>query len=113
MSERRVPPVVGFCHRFSMMTPLQRNCYHDGMMTRAQVQLTDEQLAALRQLSAESGRSIAELVRLGVELYLASQHRPSRDDQVRRALAVSGRFSSGARDVSSQHDRYLAEAFRE
>src|SRR2546429_277975 len=46
-------------------------------MTRTQVQLQDEQLDSLRQAAAESGKSIAELVRLGVQLYLDSQHEPS------------------------------------
>jgi hypothetical protein len=29
----------------------------------------------------------------------------------RRAIAAAGRFRSGAADLSSAHDRYLAEAF--
>jgi hypothetical protein len=53
------------------------------------------------------------LVRLGVELYLSSQHRPSRKEQIDRALRAIGKFSSGRNDVSVHHDRYLAEAFME
>jgi hypothetical protein len=56
---------------------------------------------------------VAELVRLGVELYLSSQHRPSRKEQIDRALSALGKFSSGRNDVSVHHDRYLAEAFKE
>ncbi len=82
-------------------------------MVRTQVQFTEEQLEELRRLSAESGQSLAELVRLGVELYLSSQHRPNRNEQIGRALAAVGKFSSGAKDVSAHHDRYLAEAYRE
>jgi glutamate formiminotransferase len=82
-------------------------------MVRTQVQLTERQLDALRELSNSTGRSVAELVRLGVELYLSSQHRPSRKEQIDRALGVIGKFSSGANDVSVHHDRYLAEAFKE
>ncbi len=82
-------------------------------MVRTQVQLAEDQLEALRRLSAESGRSIAELVRLGVQLYLSSQQGLNADEQVGRALAAVGRFSSGAKDVSANHDRYLAEAYRE
>lgn len=37
-------------------------CYHDGMI-RTQVQLTEEQMEALRRLSARTRRSVADLVR--------------------------------------------------
>jgi len=80
-------------------------------MVRAQVQLTDEQIGALRRLSADSGQSIAEIVRLGVQLYLSSRHRPSRAERVERAIRAAGRFSSGLKDVSARHDAYLAGAF--
>ena len=80
-------------------------------MVRAQVQFTEEQAEALRQLSAESGKSIAEIVRLGVELYLDAQTRPSRRERVERALRFAGKYSSGLTDVSVNHDRYLAEDF--
>ena len=82
-------------------------------MVRTQIQLDEQQLQALRQRSVETGRSIADLVREGVELYLTSQKRPSREEQVRRALAASGKFASGVTDTSARHDHYLAEAFRE
>jgi hypothetical protein len=81
-------------------------------MVRTQIQLDEKQLKALRLYSAETGRSVADLVREGVELYLRSQQRPSRAEQVRRAIAATGKFSSGTADGSANHDRYLAEAFR-
>jgi hypothetical protein len=81
-------------------------------MVRTQIQLDEEQLKALRQCSAETGRSIADLVREGVKLYLSSRTRPSREEQGRLAIAAIGKFSSGTTDGSTHHDRYLAEAFR-
>lgn len=86
-------------------------CYHDDMV-RTQVQLTETQMKALRHLAAATGRSIADLVRRGVELYLGAEQRASREEQVARALRVAGKFSSGAKDGSANHDRYLAEAFK-
>jgi hypothetical protein len=77
-------------------------------MVRTQVRLTERQLDTLRELSTATGRSVAELVRLGVELYLSSQHRPSRKEQIDRAIRALGKFSSGCNDVSVHHDRYLA-----
>ena len=81
-------------------------------MVRTQVQLTEDQLDTLRQLSATTGRSIADLVRQGVEYYLSTQQHGGREQQIERARRVAGKFSSGSSDGSSQHDRHLADAFR-
>ena len=81
-------------------------------MVRTQVQLTQKQLQTLRQLSAATGRSQADLIRQGVELYVRSQQRLNREEQIERALGVAGRFSSGSADGSQEHDRHLAEAWR-
>ena len=81
-------------------------------MVRTQIQLTEAQVKALRRLSAETGDSIADLIRQCVELYLDAKRRPDRRSRIERALGVVGRFSSGIKDVSRHHDRYLSEAFR-
>lgn len=78
---------------------------------RTQVQLSDSQIEALRTLSNETGRSIADLTRQAVDLYLAQQRATPRDELLARATAVAGKFASGLRDVSTNHDRYLTEAF--
>ena len=80
-------------------------------MVRTQVQLTEEQLEALRTLSISTGRSIADLVRQGVDSLINAKTAGRNAHQLERALRVAGRFSSGATDVSAHHDRYLAEAF--
>jgi hypothetical protein len=80
-------------------------------MIRTQVQLTDGQLEALRNASAATGRSIADLIRQGVDQYLAGRSELGREERVERAIRVAGRFSSGRSDVSANHDRHLAEAF--
>lgn len=81
-------------------------------MERLQVQLTENQLQALRHLSATNGKSISELIRRGVDLYLAGLQHSNREQQIERALRVAGKFSSGSSDGSAQHDRHLADAFR-
>jgi hypothetical protein len=82
-------------------------------MIRTQVQLTDRQLEALRQASAATGRSIADLIRQGVDQYLAGRSELGREERIERAIKVAGRFSSGRTDVSADHDRHLAEAFEQ
>ncbi|MGD0771860.1 MAG: ribbon-helix-helix domain-containing protein [Candidatus Solibacter sp.] len=81
-------------------------------MTRIQLQVTEDQLTALRQLSAESGRSISDLIREGVETVLNTRHGLDLAERLGRSLRAAGRFSSGTKNGSAQHDRYLAEAFR-
>jgi hypothetical protein len=77
-----------------------------------QVQLTERQLRSLRQLSAKSGRSIADLIRQGIDQYLASSHEPTQEERRERAVRVAGMFASGGTDVSTDHDRHLADAFK-
>jgi hypothetical protein len=81
-------------------------------MIRTQVQLTEQQIEELRKLSVASGRSVADLVRQGVDSFLNNKPTSRPAYLVERALRVAGRFSSGSTDVSTHHDRYLAEAFR-
>ena len=80
-------------------------------MVRTQVQLTDQQLKALRHASTTTGKSVANLIRQGVDQYLAGRSDFGREERIERAIAVAGKFSSGRRDVSVNHDRHLAEAF--
>ena len=83
------------------------------MMIRTQIQLTEKQAEALHEISRRTGTSVAELVRQSVDSYLKSPAQPDREELVRRALSIVGKFSSGAGDVSANHDRYLAEDFSE
>jgi hypothetical protein len=89
----------------------QHFCQHVGIVIRTQVQLTESQMKALRQASADTGKSVAELIRQGVDLYLAGRNEPSREERIKRAIRAAGRFSSGLTDVSVNHDKYLTEAY--
>lgn len=80
-------------------------------MIRTQIQLTEEQAHALRELAASQGVSMAEVVRRGIEEVLRERRLPSRAEARRRALAVAGRFRSGRPDLGRDHDRELADAF--
>jgi Ribbon-helix-helix protein, copG family len=80
-------------------------------MIRTQVQLTDRQLKALRHASSATGRSVADLIRQGVDQYLAGQSGLGREERIERAISLAGKFSSGLTDVSANHDRHLAKAF--
>ena len=79
-------------------------------MIRTQVQLTAEQIEKLRRLAASGETSVSDLVRQAVDALTAVS--PPRAELRRRALAACGTYGSGRSDVSSEHDRHLAEAFR-
>ncbi|HRN67503.1 MAG TPA: ribbon-helix-helix protein, CopG family [Promineifilum sp.] len=80
-------------------------------MIRTQILLTEEQAIALRELAAEEGRSMAELIRQSVDVMLQSRATIGREERMCRALSVIGQFEGGALDLAREHDRYLEEAY--
>lgn len=75
-------------------------------MVRTQMQLTEEQARALKEIAAERGVSMAELVRESVERTIGEAEQK---EKWRKALAITGRYRSGLSDVSTEHDKYFAE----
>ena len=82
-------------------------------MVRTQIQFTDTQMESLRELSAATGRSIADLTRDAVAAYLQRRGVQSRDKLIESAIGIAGEFASGKADVSADHDRYLSEPYRQ
>ena len=80
-------------------------------MIRTQIQLSEKQAKALKDLAARRNVSVAELIRQAVDEHLRAAGSIDPDERKRRALAAAGRFHSGLTDLSTAHDRYLAEAF--
>lgn len=78
-------------------------------MIRTQIQLTEEQAAALKSIAAEQGSSVAGLVRESVDAFIKNTGAVTPEERKRRALSIVGRYSSGIRDLGREHDRYLAE----
>jgi hypothetical protein len=80
-------------------------------MVRTQVQLSDAQVQQLKTLAAQTGASLAELIRQSVDFYLRYSGSAISDDARQQALEVIGAFEADVPDVSIEHDRYLADAF--
>lgn len=77
-------------------------------MVRTQIQLTEEQAAAIKRIAAQRGVSMAAVIRDAVDGILDGDERRARWE---RALSVIGQGSSGLPDVGQDHDRYLDEAY--
>ncbi len=81
-------------------------------MVRTQIQITEEQAAALKERSSQLGVSMAELIRRGIDLVLEPHGGSLQQERVCRAIQAAGRFRSGLHDVSANHDKYLAEVYQ-
>jgi len=92
-------------------------------MIRTMVQLTEEQLKALKELAKARKTSVASLVRESVAQYVAtSTEADSREEKRQRALAFikyieehpeEFRDIEGKTDVSVNHDEYFVQASEE
>lgn len=84
-------------------------------MVRTQIQLPEEQYRRLRRWARRLGVSFSEAVRRCVSERLSvDEAAPTREDLMRSALAVCGKYSDRERPsrVAVNHDRHLAEAYR-
>ncbi|MFO7904412.1 MAG: CopG family transcriptional regulator [Pirellulaceae bacterium] len=79
-------------------------------MVRTQIQLTATQAREIKRIAAARGVSMAEVIRESVDTYLRGGGGNDRTAIKRRALAVTGKFSCGIKDLSTAHDRYFAGA---
>ena len=81
-------------------------------MVRTQIQLTKDQAEKLKRLARSRHLSMAGLIRQAVDSLIKSGGATDMEERRQRALDIVGRFKSGKRDVSREHDKYLIEAFR-
>lgn len=90
-------------------------------MKRVMIQLTEEQVAALKELARARKTSVAKLVRESVAEYVTATNKDAeRQEKRRRALEFiqkikNGEIQSqdieGKTDVARNHDQYLAEIY--
>ena len=79
-------------------------------MVQTQIQLTEEQMAALKKLAEMRHISLSDLIREGIDNLLRSAVVTNNAERRQRALSLAGRFKSGLKDLSRHHDKYLSEA---
>jgi len=82
-------------------------------MVRIQIRLTEEQAKTLKKLASTRHLSVAELIRQAVDSIIQSNAVIDIEERRKRAINAAGKFRSGKRDISKEHDKYLEEAFSE
>ena len=78
-------------------------------MAQTQIELTNEEMTALEELARKRNVSLSDLIHEGIGHLLRSVSISKEAELRQRALAVSGRFRSVLKDLSTRHDDYLAE----
>ena len=79
-------------------------------MIRTQIQLDEDQYRRLKTLSARSSKSVAELVRRGVDTVLADAEAAGRWAAAWTAVG-SAHDLQGRSDVAERHDQYLQQLY--
>ena len=83
------------------------------MLKRKQIQFTSRQAQAIHREAIRRGVSDSAVLRELAETLIVGTGRKGEAARRERALGIVGRFHSGRRDTSTEHDRQLADAFRE
>jgi predicted DNA-binding protein len=81
-------------------------------MIRTQIQLTEKQYKTLKELSARDNASMAGVIREAVECYCAERTVSGNKEKYRKAMDAVGKFESDYKDISKNHDKYLAEDYK-
>lgn len=87
-------------------------------MVRTVIQLTEEQMKALKELAKARHVSVAKLIRESVATYIVTAPKePTMEEKRRRALEALEIIEKegfhdreGKTDVSTNHDKYFAES---
>jgi len=81
-------------------------------MVRTQIQLPEEQVAMLKKMAIAQHKSMAEIIRQAVDLFAKAKY-GGEEQRRSRAMAATGHFRSGVKDLAVSHDSYLTEVFGE
>jgi len=79
-------------------------------MVRTQIQLSEDEAAAVKRSARERSISMAAVIRDAVDQYVSRESGVSLDERWQRSLAAVGGFRSGRSDLSQTHDDEFAVA---
>jgi len=81
-------------------------------MIRTQIQLTNEQYEALKNISKHNNISMSEILRKSLDNTIDLYYDAKTDNRINRAKELAGKFGSGQKDLSVNHDYYLTEVYK-
>ncbi len=79
-------------------------------MVRTQIQLSEDEAAAVKRLAASRGVSMAAVIRTAVDQYVEREGEESMASKWTRSMAAVGGFHSGIPDLSQRHDDEFADS---
>jgi len=82
-------------------------------MVRTQIQLSEDEVVAVKRLARERSVSMAAVIRDAVDQYVHRESGASLEERWRRSLAAVGGLRSGRSDLSQTHDDEFAAASSE
>lgn len=82
-------------------------------MVRTQIQLSEDEVGAVKRLARERSVSMAAVIRDAVDQYISRESGVTIDERWQRSLAAVGGLRSGRSDLSRTHDDEFAAASSE
>jgi hypothetical protein len=81
-------------------------------MYRTQIQIREDQPKKLKEMAAEYNVSVAELVRQSIDLLIDQKGNDlTIEERWQQTFSIKGKYASDVTDLSTNHDKYLAEAY--
>jgi predicted DNA-binding protein len=81
-------------------------------MVRTQIQLTEVQVTMLKEVALRQKRSMAQIIREAIDHMADTGELEDREKRRKRALNAAGRFHSGLKNLSENHDQYLSTIYK-
>jgi hypothetical protein len=79
-------------------------------MISTKIQITEDQLTALNELALKQQVSLDDLIRQGIDNLIRTKPIIYNIDKRQQAFSIAGKFRSGLKDLSKEHDKYLSES---
>jgi predicted CopG family antitoxin len=81
---------------------------HHSIMVKTQIQLEDWQYSSLKKAGSKAGRSLSDVIRESVSLFLKS----NKKKEMTPLQELAGKYSSRSTDDLKAHDRAWVESIR-
>jgi hypothetical protein len=80
-------------------------------MVTKQITFTEQEIETLEKFSKEQNISLEEFIHQRLNVSAKQNKTKDREELIKKAMSMAGKFDSGLTDVSVNHDEYLADAY--